>query len=37
MLAVVVGLVLYAASRARLAGTPDFFDGLQLLLALTGR
>ena len=34
LLAVVVGLVLYAAS-ARSPGPPDFFDGLQLLLVVS--
>jgi hypothetical protein len=35
LLAVVVGLVLYAASARDPQAPPDFFDGLQLLLVLT--
>ena len=35
LLAVVVGLVLYAASARTLDAPPDFFDGLQLLLVVS--
>jgi hypothetical protein len=35
LLAVVVGLVLYAASARDPRAAPDFFDGLQLMLVVS--
>ena len=37
LLAVVIGLVLYAASARDPQAPPDFFDGLQLLLVVSAR